>query len=420
MKRILILIVLIFTGVKFFAQIPVIYSDDFKDSSRVKIGGAGEFLINANALTSSFISKFYNGGYIDAELKKSVLDKTKLRNRIGGDLNYGIYAAFQPDSFLHKKNVGIFFSLRDRQHFDARYSKDFFKLGFYGNSIFAGETAYLNDFNLNFVRYQQLQIGFFSSKVDSTARLGVGLSFIKGEQYAAIYARKAELFTSEDGQYINFATQLSVAQSDTSKKGIGAFNGAGASVDIFFEAPFKTKFGEAKLSVSVADIGFIKYNRKSLFMYGDTVYHFEGFQINSIYDLQDSTFSATNKDSITNKVIPFKQQKVTYTLPSVLNITYKIQFTPKFALTEGVRYVYNANYNLLLYMKAEYLVRKNILVSVNGGWGGYGNFCYGAALGWNIGKGFILHAGSNNLEGFISPKKTAGQGAYFSLVKCIK
>ncbi len=402
------------------SQMPLIYSDEFPDSAKFRVGIAADFSLNSNCLTTNFISKFYNGGYIDKELKNSVLEKVKQKNRIGLDFNYGIYAAFAPDSFMHKKNISFFFSLRDRQHFDARFSKDFYKLAFYGNAQFAGKTASLSDFNLNFVRYQQVQFGFFSSKLDSAARFGVSVSFLKGEQLASIYAKKANLFTSEDGQYIDFETEVQIAQSDTSKKGIGAFNGAGASIDIFFEAPFKTKIGDAKLSVSISDIGLLRFNKNSLYLNQDSTFHFEGFQINTIYDLQDSTFSATSQDSIINNIAPFKKQAVTYTLPAVLLINYRLQLSKKFALAEGVRYVYNGNYNLLLYAKADYWINKKMNVSATFAWGGYGNFNYGFGFYGNIGKGYMIYLGSNNLEGIVAPKKTGGLGAYVSLVKNFK
>jgi len=419
-KKYFIIILFIGFGFVLNAQIPVIYAQEFNDTAKFKVGFTADYGLNSNSFTAEFISKFYKGGYINKDLKDGVLDKTKLRNRIGADGNMGIYVAYTPDSFMHKKNIGFFLSLRDRQHFDARFSRDFYKLAFYGNAQFAGKTAYLSDFNLNFVRYQQLQFGFYTSKLDSVARLGVALSFLKGEQYASIYAKQADLYTSEDGQYINFATNMQIAQSDTAKKGLGAFNGAGASVDIFFEAPFKTKIGDAKLSVSVSDIGLIRFNKKTLYLNQDSTFHFEGFQINNIYDLQDSTFANTSQDSIINKVAPFKKQAVTYTLPSVLTIMYHLQLSKRFALTEGIRYVYNGNYNLLLFAKADYWLNKKMNVSATVGWGGYGNFNYGVGLYGNLGKGYMIQVGSNNIEGFILPAKTAGMGAYVSLVKNFK
>jgi len=399
------------------AQIAAIFSDEFPDSTKTRVGLVAEYGLNATAFTTQFISKFYKGGYIDADLKDQVLKRTSNMNTIGADLNYGGYVGIKLDSFFHKKNVSLFFSLRDKAHFDARYSKDFYKVGFYGNAPYAGKVADFNDFNLTFLRYQQLQVGLFSSKYDSAARWGIAISLLKGEQYTSIFAQKAELFTSEDGQYIDFATNMQVAQSDTAKKGIGAFNGFGAAIDIYFEAPFKTRFGDSKLRVSVADIGVIKFNDKSLFMNQDSTFHFSGFQVSSVYDLQDSTFANTSQDSIINSIVPFKNQSFSVTLPSVLNLSYETRLGKHFEMIEGIRYVFNGNYHLLAYVKGNFIINPKFSVSGTFGYGGYGKFNYGLGMFANLGKGFVVYAGSTNLEGFIAPKKTAGQSAYISLVK---
>lgn len=417
MKKFFILFIFTFTQFTLRSQISAIFSDEFPDSTRTRIGIIGDAGINSTALTAEFVSKFYKGRFIDKELKDRVLGRIKNQNTIGADLNYGVYVGLKLDSIFHKKNVSLFFSLRDRAHFDAQFSKDLYKVGFYGNSPYAGETADFNDFSLNFIRYQQLQIGLFSSKYDSAARWGIAVSLLKGEQYASVYSQKAELYTSEDGQYIDFNTNMQVAKSDTATKGIGAFNGIGASIDIYFEAPFKTRCGDSKLRVSVADIGAIKFNNKSLYLNQDSLFHYTGFQVNSIYDLQDSTFANNSQDSVMNAIVPFRNQSFSATLPSVLNLTYETQFNKHFILTEGIRYVFNGNYHLLAYLKGNFIIRPDFAVSATFGYGGYGKFNYGLGVFANLGKGFIIYAGSNNLEGFIAPKKTCGQGAYISLVK---
>ncbi|MCX6295686.1 MAG: DUF5723 family protein [Bacteroidetes bacterium] len=402
------------------AQISAIFSDEFPDSSKTRVGLIGDFGINSTALTSQFISKFYNGGFINTELKNQVLSRVKNMNTVGVDLNYGIYLGLKLDSLFHKKNVSLFFSMRDRAHFDARFSNDFYKVGFYGNAAYAGKTANFNDFNLTYLRYQQLQIGLFSSKYDSAARWGIAVSILKGEQYATIFAQKAELYTSEDGQYIDFNTSMQVAQSDTAKKGIGAFNGIGASVDIYFEAPFSTRFGNSKLRVSVADIGAIKFNSRSLYLNQDSVFHYSGFQVNSIYDLQDSTFASSSQDSIIKNIAPFKKQSLSVTLPSTLNLTYETRLSKHFEMTEGIRYVFNGNYHLLTYLKGNFIINQKFSVSATFGYGGYGKFNYGLGMFANLGKGIIIYACSNNIEGFIAPKKACGRAAYISLVKNFK
>jgi hypothetical protein len=403
------------------AQIFSFFADEFPDSAKARVGINVDYDLGSNSFTNEFISKFYKGGYIDGQLKDEVLSRTKNKNRIGGGINTGIYGAFKLDSLFHKKNKSLFFSIKDRQHFDASFSKDFFKVGFYGNAAYAGKTAFFNGFNLTFLRYQQIQIGLYSSKYDSAARWGIGLSFLKGEQYSSVYAKTAELYTSEDGQYIDFNTSVSAVQSDTSRKGMGAFNGYGASADIYFEAPFKTPFGNSKLKVSVADIGLINFNKQTLYFNQDSLFRFDGFRVNSIYDLQDSTISNnSSKDSIISTIAPFKKQAVSVTLPAILNLSFETRFGPAFELEEGIHYIFNANYSLLAYIKSSFYFSERFKVSATLSYGGYSTFNYGVGIYANFGKGFIIYAGSNNIEGFVVPKKTTAQGAYISLVKNFK
>ncbi len=399
------------------AQIALIFDEEFMDSSKTRIGIGGDYDLNSNAFTNTFVSKFYKGGYIDNDLKNSVLKRIKNENRIGGNFNYGIYAAIKLDSFNPKKEISFFFSVRDRFHIDAQFSKDLYKVGFYGNAQYAGKTANFNDFSLNLIRYQQIQIGLFSSKLDSAARWGIGISFLKGEQYLSIAAKKAELYTSEDGQYIDFNTELFVAKSDTARKGFGAFNGLGSSVDIFFEAPFQTRFGVSKLRVSVADIGFIHFNNQTLKLKQDSLFQYTGFKVNSFYDLQDSTMGGTSTDSVINAVAPFKKESFSATLPAVFDLNYETHFSNYFHLIEGIRYVFNANYKMLFYVKGNFYFNSKFMLSATFAYGGYGILNYGLGINAKLGKGFVVHAGSNNIEGYISPKKTGGQGAFISMIK---
>ncbi len=402
------------------AQIAKIFANEFPDSASSRFGITGDYDINSNAITNAFTNKFYTGGYIDDNLKNSVLNRVKNDNRLGGNANAGIYAAFKLASFCNKKNMSIFFSVRDRVHLDARFSKDLFNVGFYGNAQYAGTTADLSNFNLNLIHYQQIQVGIFSSKSTNSVRWGLGISFLNGQQDLSILAKKAELFTSADGQYMNLNTQLSAAKSDTANKGTGAFNGYGASIDLFFEAPIQTRFGNSKITVSASDIGAIRFNKQSMTLNQDSTLQYSGIKINNISDIQNSAFGSNAKDSVINSVAPFKKHAYTVTIPSVFNIAFETQFSNYFHLTEGVRYVFNGNYNLLMYLSGNFYLNSKLILSSTFGYGGYGTFNYGMGISAKLGKNFVVHAGSNNIEGFIVPKKTTGQGAYVSLVKKFK
>ena len=60
------------------------------------------------------------------------------------------------------------------------------------------------------------------------------------------------------------------------------------------------------------------------------------------------------------------------------------------------------------------------MLSATFGYGGYGILNYGLGINAKLGHGFMLYAGSNNIEGYIAPKKACGQGVYISLVKTFR
>jgi Family of unknown function (DUF5723) len=399
------------------SQIAQLFFDEFTDSSKTKMGVIADYGFNSNALTSQFVSRFYNNGYIDPELKKDILNRVRQSNRIGGDINSGIFITIKPDSLFHKSSYMWFVNLKERAHFDSRFSDDLYKVAFYGNSAFAGKTALLSEFSLNYLHYQQLQIGLYSTKYDSAAHWGIGVSILKGQNYLNINAPKAELFTSQTGEYVDFNTSMQVVRSNPAQKGIAAFNGWGASVDIYFEAPFKTRLGASKLKVSASDIGVIRFDKNTDYLKHDSLFHYNGFTINNINDLQDSTFGGTTQDSLVRTYVPFKKQAFVATLPAVLQLSFETHFSKNFFLTEGIRYVFNANYHLLFYIKGSCYIHPKVLLSATFAYGGYGNYNYGLGLFAKFGKGFYASFGSNNIEGFIVPTKTFGQGAYISIVK---
>lgn len=398
------------------AQIATLFENNLADIQKARAGLTADYFVNASSFTSHFLNKFYRGGFIDSSLKDQVSSRTKNSNRVGAELNYGLFASFRMDSVFHQNGFYLFFNVRDRQHVDAHFPKDFYNVAFYGNAAYAGKTADMNTFSFNLIRYQQFQVGLFSTKSDSTARWGIGLSFLKGEQFHSIQARKAQLYTSADGQYIDFDTEIEMMQSNPSKKGLDAYNGFGAGIDLYFEAPFQSTIGRSKLAVSVSDIGLIRFDKTSLYRKQDSLFHYTGFEIKSIFDLQNSIFLNTSQDSIQNKVLPAQMRSVTATLPSTLNLSLETTVGKHFHLTEGVRYIFNANNKLFAYLKAD-LYFKNIFLSATAGYGGYGNLNGGIGLGANLGAGFSIYMASQNLEGYFAPAKTAGQSAFFSIIK---
>lgn len=417
MKKLFTIFIITLSGLTAKGQVESFFVSEFDSPERTSVGILSNYDIKSNNITSAFSNKFITGGFIDDELKNSVLDRSKNANRIGGNLNSGIFSTFGLTSDTAQNNLNLFVSIKDRAHFDMGFSKDLFRLSFYGNSDYLGKTANLNQFSINFLRYQQLQVGIYSPAKDSMASWGVGLSFIKGEEYLSLLANRAELFTSSDGQSMSLDTEILTVQSDTANKGLTAFNGYGASLDLFFEAPFDTRIGISKIKISVSDIGSIYYNNKTIVRRQDSILTYTGVDIANVSGLQDTTLESWVKDSIIEAVVPYKQDSYAVTLPAVLNLSFNTMLNEKISISEGVQYIFNANYKVLFYAKGSFYINPKLLLSTTLGYGGYGNFNCGVNISAMLAKRFILYIGSNNIEGFILPKKASGQAGYISLIK---
>lgn len=374
----------------------------------------GNYSIQSNAVTNDFNSiLLFKGGYVDLALKDKILGRLKKQNRYGVEASYGVSYAIANSN----KKVDLFIVAENKQYVNAAFSKDLMSLLLFGNKNYAGKSAALNDVSINSLQYQKYGLGLTFNAVDSVAKLGLALSFLNGNNATSLNIKKGSLYTSEDGSYIDLLADYDYAQSDTSQTKLGTMNGYGFSADLFFEAPFKTSYGKSKIGIQVKDIGFIKWNTRSITSQKDTAYHFEGYRIDNIFQLQQSSLGNNNQDSIIQNIIPTEKKSFDQLIPIDFNLYLISGIGEKFNLISGVRYLYNANYTPLFYLRGNFFVKKKTILSTGIGYGGYGKFNFSVGWDQDLGKGFVVRLSSNNIEGFLAPKITTSQGAFITLKK---
>ena len=417
MHRVIFFFLSFFFSINCSAQIEFICSIISTDSIEGFIGTSGEYVYNSNALLNPFIHGLYNGQFIDNQLKDEVSGKLKKQNRLGVNAGYNIYYAFRNK----EKSTGFFVSLKNKEHLDTQFSQDLFNLAFYGNKRFDGKVANLDNFSFNLLKYQELQFGFVTQmgkqyKENGRLKLGLGLSLLKGEQSLVVNSKRARLFTSYNMQNIEFQYDAIVNRSDTLSKGLNTINGLGAGLELFLEIPYILQHNPGKIRIEMKDLGAIFWNTNSLTYHQDTVYHFDGLQAGNILKPKDSFFNPTYKDSAIASLFSYQKKSYKTNIPAIFDISTTTSYGD-FQFVKGFRYMFNANYLPCYYLKANYSFSKKTAATFSVGYGGYGNLNFGLELNKEIGTGFILHAGSNNIEGFIVPKLTTGQGIYASLRK---
>lgn len=375
-----------------------------------------EFDAGSNGMSSGLVNKLIWGGYISKNLKDESSKYLRAKNNIGINLNYDL-SAFLKGNAKFDFLIGI----KNQELINATYTKDFFNLLFYGNQSYKGKTADLGNCNVNALRFQEIKFGAIMHKVDSVGKIGVSVSFLKGEQLFYINTNQfSSLYTSGDGSEIVFNSNFNMAISDTNNKRLTSFNGIGASADIFFETPYKSKIGKRSLlSVNANNIGFIHWRNNSVQYSSDSTLRYSGYSVNNIFDLKDSTLNRINRDSLVRNLTHARSQEFNVNIPTNLVIINKIYFGKElFALSTGFRYIFNANYKPYVFIEPEYRV-KNVLFALHTGYGGYVRLNVGASFTWNC-KAWFVKIGSNSLQGYLVPKSAFGEALYMSVAKKFK
>lgn len=403
----------------FFQQMRSQYNSEFLNYENTgrSVSINADFDAGTNGIQNAMMNKFLLGGHIDTKMKDAALNKMHGYNQLGINLNYDV-------SLFIGKNPKYDFlvGFKNQEILNATYTKDFYTLVMYGNKPFLDKTANFSGTNINALRFQEVKFGIIMHKVDSTAKIGVSISFLKGEQLFYIKANKnSSLYTNADGTELIFNSNFNMALSDTStKKNVFSFNGIGASADIFFETPYKSKIGrQSVLTVNANNIGFIHWSERSLQYSSDSVLKFDGYHINNILDLKDSTLQKVNTDSVIRKATNARQEAFNTNIPTNLIIINKIYFSRQFAFNAGFRYIFHANYKPYVFIEPEYKIANRFLISVHIGYGGYTRLNTGLSLVYTN-RNWFIKLGSNSLQGYIAPKQAYGQGLFFSIAKKFK
>jgi len=398
-----------------FAQNNVDFFNDTTQKLNVFVGG--DYTYGSTVMNNKFLNKFLFGGKIDRKLKDDAYSKLGNNNRLGGDLNYQLNVEIPFDTMFRKQNISLLIGVELNEHIDASFSSDLFKFTFDGNKQFAGTNADIGGTNYNYYNYQQLNIGLIKYKFSDNklAKEGVILSFIKGEEHKAITIPEGYIFTGQLGREIDVDLDYIYNSSDTASKGIKAFNGWGISTDLFTE--FFLKNGD-KIYLGIEDLGFIHWNKSSLEIEADSLFHFEGVVIDNIFDLNDTLIDKISKDSIFNS-ISSKNQKGDYSiaLPTAINIVYTKELNGRSKINFGIYHKILSNYLPLIYTNYYYYFNKRLVAKTQLSYGGYGKLNIGFALAKSFNRYFDVFIGTNNVEGLLVPNMSYSNSGFIGLKK---
>jgi len=377
---------------------------------------SGDAFLTSNTLANNIILAFYKGKYIDNELKDNTTERLLQSNRLGGATKIGLTYSYHS---LQGNNKPVFsFSFFDRTNLDVKFSDDLFHAVFYGNKDFAGETAHLGNFKLNFLRYQQFRFGWRWDKDAIHGSFGCAFSLLSGEQNTFINTSKADLYTSGDGKSMDLALAMQVQQTDTVQKKYFAQKGMGLSTDLFYEMPYVVWKKMGKITFEINDLGFIRWSSNSMTHSVDSSFHYEGVNVNNILNTNGGTFPKLNIDSVINNNSHFERKQYTSNLPFYFNIRTRTWYGNQVSLEKGISFLFNTSATPYYFLKLHFNTRKkNAEFSYIVGYGGYGRFNAGLEARVDFAKHYSLHLADNYLFSGVTPQSANGMGIYLKLVR---
>lgn len=368
------------------------------------------------ALDNAFLSSYYLGKFLNKDMKDRVKARLSDENRLGADVDAGIFFYQKADSSFGNGKLDVFGGIKNRIHADGLYTDELFNMYFYGNKNYENQNVKFGKSNFRFFEYQEIQAGIRKKiiKDDNKWVFTLGLSAISGQNYFGFENYGSELFTATDGEYLDIKTKVEYKKTSDKNTSFGAGNGVGTAILLHLEY----QKGKNSFHFSVSDLGFINWNSRSSVITADTVFRFRGIQMKNIFDSLEVSFSDTGfVNSLYNKN---EKKSFISVLPAWFIVGWDRNFTDKLSMGFSGRYRLNANYIPQFRLDAKYRFSSLLTAGVNLQYGGYATIGAGLHLQSELGKGFRIALGTNYLDGLLLSEDRSAQNVYFSVLKMIK
>ena len=382
-----------------------------------------EINIESNTLDNNILNKFLFGGTINQELKNIWLSQFRKNNIVNLELNNGI-------NFTKNLSSGdLLFSIYDKNHINLNINKDLLKLILNGNYEYQEELLSFNSSNLRVTRFQQYKIGY--NLRFKKNQINLAISYLQGNHNINIVVNEGSLFTYTNGESLDLNYNINSFITDTSSYNFLNSNGNGLAID--FSSTIN--FNRSKINFYVDNLGYIKWNRKSINNSIDSTFNFNGITINNFNNLYDSILDYNDSYSIniTDQNIKYKtyitadiginfQQKVTlYNIKKIMfGINSKWQpllDNKKLSFKKIRQGIIESNYKPKIYISTE-IPYKNFSLLCNLNNGGYTKKT-NLDLGIEINRKFTYIIGSKSINQILKTNAKQYFSLYLSIIKDI-
>lgn len=394
---------------------------------KIRMNLNSDFHYNSNALIVPFVSAIAKNGFIDSPEKLITQQKLKNKNTIDfGSNNEISFQKYQPTG-LFKKSL-LTFAVKQRSLNSISFSRDAFNILFFGNAMYAGETADLSNCKYGALNFQQYQFGFQKWICNNKHELAVAVSLLNGMSGTSFKTNTATLFTEQFGEYLDLNYDFDLH----STKGKNYFKGVGASSDFSFSG-YSNKL-KTQWWFFAKDVGFISWNKKSTDATANNFLHFMGVEVENLFAQTDSGFLHIKADSILS-LLQIEKQNEAFTSVLPMRIGFAFQ-NFQHHLAGNISYRPMVDKHPLLFFQykkrinihgkrnptIEAFVQKHLGYnkyffdfSPSLSFGGTGNLNLGLRLSTTFHGKIYLSLGTFHLQSFFLPEQSTGASVFLQL-----
>ncbi len=365
----------------------------------------------STVIDQAFARNFFRNRFITESDKQRVDQRLGAVNRLGYTSRAGIGL-----SRLGVDKRGEFFRWQlfagSYRVLGARFPSDAFRLTFFGNSMFEGDTAYFGGFRFLDMQYKKLEISYQWLRQEASARSAFTASFalLHGSQLTTMNMKRGTLYTAANGISLDLDWSGQVVLSDTAWAGNGAIRGIGPALGFGFDR----KSDRSEWHVLISDLGFIRWSAKSLQYSADTSVSWSGLLVNNPFAEGALNPSAYVMDSLLVYAGAHSIQKPYYNLvPFRAEGSFSWFLNPKQKFTLGARYLYIAGYIPLVYLNWSLSAANGtILLEPGISYGGFRGVDAGLRVLWTDNNRFFISAGTRSLLSFLAPAALRAGNVY--------
>lgn len=364
--------------------------------------------ISSNALNVGFLEKSILGGHFERGELEEIYSQLPTQSKIGYAVHSVVTFMNFSDTLFGNPQLGIRASVSTNYQGYCGFSPRAFGLVYLGNGEFNQGTIDLGEFVYRNQAWQKIGFGLFNKSTLS----GFTMSLVAGQSFQSLTLDESQFYTSPMGDSLSLVVDGNYMRSDANRKGFANGSGLGACLDFDLNVPLSDK--SAIMSISIRNLGFISWNRKT-----ETRALNESFQWNGL-DVSNWLSGATDTLQLPSWVDTIQSPGIQGSSLKLLPPSFQFRYMEKIALRSYIESGCSVFSNRIalpyIYLGAMHLFNPHWSVSERISYGGYGKFAVGAELQWLSQNSWFLRLGSTQLEGWLL-SRAQGRNVFLNVGK---